>query len=117
MESIEFETLNDYQRFAGVTANPDLDEKLNIATLALGVAGEGGEVADHIKKYIGHDHELDKNKMLKELGDVLWYVAVLSNALGFTLREVAEANIAKLAARYPHGFSVEASKNRKQDDV
>lgn len=116
METIEVKTLNEYQQYAGVTANPDLDEKLNIATLALGVAGEGGEVADHVKKYVGHNHDLDKNKMLKELGDVMWYVAVLSNALGFTLREVAEANIAKLAARYPGGFSVEASKNRRKDD-
>lgn len=114
---IEINELNDYQRFAGVTANADLDEKLNIATLALGVSGESGEVADHIKKWIGHNHDLDKNKMLKELGDVLWYVAVLSNALGFSLQEVAEANIAKLMARYPHGFSVEASKNRKPGDV
>lgn len=117
MTTIEIKSLNEYQRFAGVTVNPDLDEKLNLATLGLGISGEGGEVADHIKKHIGHNHELDKNKMLKELGDVLWYVAVLSNALGFSLQEVAQANIDKLSARYPGGFSVEASKNRKQGDT
>lgn len=112
----EVKTLNEYQQFAGVTANPDLDEKINIAVLALGLPGESGEVADHVKKWLGHGHELDKNKMLKEIGDVLWYVAVLSNALGFSLQEVAQANIDKLRARYPGGFSVEASQNRKKGD-
>ena len=116
MDVIEVETLNDYQRFAGVTANMELDEKMNLAVLALGLPGEAGEVADHVKKHLGHGHELDKNKMLKEIGDVMWYVAVLSNALGFSLQEVAQANIDKLRARYPGGFSVEASKNRKKGD-
>lgn len=107
-------TLNEYQQFAGNTANRNLDEKLNVAVLALGLTGEAGEVADHIKKHVGHDHELDKDKVLKELGDSLWYVAVLSNALGFTLQEVAQHNVDKLTKRYPAGFSVEASKNRSE---
>ena len=110
-------TLNDYQRFAGVTANMQLDAKLNLATLGLGIAGEAGEVADIIKKHVGHDHDLDVDKTIKEIGDVMWYAAVLSNALGVSLQEVAQRNIDKLRARYPEGFSVEASKNRKAGDV
>ena len=110
-------TLNEYQRFAGVTANAKLDGKLNLATLGLGIAGEAGEVADLIKKHVGHDHDLDNDKLIKEIGDVLWYAAVLSNAVGVPLQTVAQRNIDKLRARYPEGFSVEASKNRKPGDV
>lgn len=79
---------------------------------ALGLAGESGEVADLIKKHLGHGHSLDKGKLTKELGDVLWYIAVLSSEVGMSLEEVAEANLAKLRARYPEGFSTERSLNR-----
>lgn len=107
-------SLNAYQHFAGVTANEKLSFQTNLAVLALGVAGEAGEVADHIKKHLGHDHELDRDKVIKELGDVLWYVATLSNALGVTLQQVAQRNIDKLKARYPDGFSVQRSKERTE---
>lgn len=79
---------------------------------ALGLAGEAGEVCDLIKKGIYHAHDLDHDKLKKELGDVLWYVAALSSGLGLTLSEVAEANIAKLRERYPEGYSSERSKAR-----
>lgn len=80
---------------------------------ALGLAGEAGEVADEIKKVIGHGHALNKDKLKKELGDVLWYVAALCNDLGLSMGDVAQANINKLAARYPDGFKQSDSINRK----
>ncbi len=83
-----------------------------LAVLALGVAGEAGEVADLIKKHVGHGHQLDKDKLVKELGDVLYYVATLADAVGVPLSEVAAKNIAKLRVRYPDGFSTERSLNR-----
>lgn len=107
-------TLDQYQNLACRTSNMSLDEKLNLAVLALGFAGESGEVCDLIKKYAGHNHELDRQKLMKEIGDVVWYVAVLANALGFKLSEVAQANVDKLKKRYPNGFDSEASKNRKE---
>lgn len=110
-------TLDEYQAIAGSTANKDLDAKTNLAVLTLGLAGESGEVADHVKKHLGHFHELDLVKMKKELGDVLWYVATCAASLGFTLRDVAQANVDKLAERYPNGFNVQDSKNRKPTDV
>lgn len=85
----------------------------SLAVLALGVAGEAGEVADIVKKVVGHGHELDRDKLRKELGDVLWYVATLSRALELDLSDVAGANIEKLLARYPDGFSAERSRNRE----
>lgn len=79
---------------------------------ALGLAGEAGEFADEVKKRAGHGHDLDRAKLIKELGDALWYVAECASALGLTLECVAQYNLAKLRERYPQGFSSEASKNR-----
>lgn len=79
---------------------------------ALGIAGEAGEVADLIKKHVGHGHELDRAKLTKELGDVLWYVAALAHDIGVDLSTVARENVEKLKTRYPDGFSQERSINR-----
>ena len=78
----------------------------------LGIAGEAGEVADLLKKHLGHGHELDREKLKKELGDVLWYVTRIAQHFGMGLEDVARANVAKLRQRYPSGFSTEASKSR-----
>jgi len=108
--------LNEYQQAAVRTMARDLDPRIEMATLALGMAGESGEVADIVKKLIGHGHPLTeevRQKLIKECGDVLWYVATFAAlALGLTLDDIAEANIAKLQARYPEGFSSERSLNR-----
>jgi NTP pyrophosphatase (non-canonical NTP hydrolase) len=82
---------------------------------ALGLTGEAGEVADLLKKGFGHGHGVDREKLQKELGDVLWYLAVLADSFGLTLSEVARANVAKLRARYPTGFSIEASKAKADE--
>lgn len=108
-------TLDKYQEHALRTARVSESYKcdpLELARDALGVAGEAGEVADLVKKYVGHGHSLDADKVKKELGDVLWYVAVLAHRVGFTLEQVAQANVDKLRERYPDGFDPERSKNR-----
>lgn len=102
-------TLAEYQVATGRTAGDD-----SLAILALGLAGESGEFADIVKKHLGHGHPLDDDKALKELGDVLWYVARAAAKLGFTLDDVAAANIAKLRKRYPDGFSTVASLHRDE---
>lgn len=106
-------TLDEYQRLAGRTARHGRGG-LYLAILALGVAGEAGEVADMIKKVVGHGHALDDDDLVKELGDVLWYLAAMSTALGVSLSDVADRNVAKLRARYPDGFTEEASRNRAE---
>lgn len=80
----------------------------------LGLTGESGEVADLIKKWQFHGHPLDDEKLLLELGDVLWYVNRAALAIGKTLEDVMQANVDKLRKRYPNGFSTEASINRKE---
>ena len=101
-------TLDEYQAHARRSAEPTR----NLAVLGLGLAGESGEVADHIKKHLAHGHELGRDKVAKELGDVLWYVAMTADAVGFTLCEIAQKNVEKLQKRYPNGFNEEASRNR-----
>jgi NTP pyrophosphatase (non-canonical NTP hydrolase) len=79
---------------------------------AMGLCGEAGEACDLIKKHIFNGHKLDRLKLSSELGDVLWYLAVTADALGIDLAWIAEQNLAKLAARYPNGYSDEASIER-----
>jgi NTP pyrophosphatase (non-canonical NTP hydrolase) len=76
---------------------------------SLGLAGEAGEVCDLLKKVHGHGKPYDADKLKKELGDVLWYLANLASAHGFSLSDVAQTNVDKLRARYPEGFTVAAA--------
>ena len=66
----------------------------------LGLAGEDGEVTELYKKFIRGDDKLDKDELLLELGDVLWYVSAVAHHEGFTLAEVASANLNKLEERH-----------------
>jgi len=106
-------TLTDYQRLA-MRTHPNLgaSPRDDLALGALGLAGEAGEAVELVKKHLYHGAELDRDKLTKELGDVLWYVAATAAARGIDLDAVAEANIAKLRTRYPEGFSAEASAAR-----
>ncbi len=99
------ERLDEYQDQCLRTMANDLDDATANMVLALGLAGESGEVADIVKKQYGHGHPADNSKIALELGDVLFYVAVLAHKRGFTLGDIARANVAKLQARYPEGFS------------
>jgi len=108
-------TLNEYQKRALVTDKKNQELKDRLADKALGLAGEAGEAADHIKKHLFHGHDLDKAKLTGEIGDVLWYVAVLSAALEIDLEDVARMNLDKLRRRYGGEFTVEKSVNRLQD--
>ena len=91
--------LNEYQNRAEETLLPTSD---NLNYLALGLASEAGEFAGKAKKLI-RDGEFDDKAAMKELGDVLWYVAMAARKLGYTLEQVAEINIAKLRDRQARG--------------
>lgn len=87
----------------------------DLVCAALGLTGESGEFADLIKKHRYHAQPLDRDEAIKELGDVLWYVALGADQLGVTLDEVAQRNLTKLAKRYPKGFTAAASLARADD--
>lgn len=83
----------------------------------LGLSGEVGEFNDMIKKWIFHEKPFDEVHAKKELGDVLWYVAMMCHSFGWDLDEILQMNVDKLKARYPKGFDVELANNRKEGDV
>jgi len=106
---------NEYQQLALRTAN-SIDPKDLVLNGILGLCGETGEVSDHIKKAIFQGHEFDTEKVVNELGDVCWYVAVLAKGLNVDLETVMQKNIDKLMKRYPDGFKVQDSVCRKEDE-
>ena len=102
---------HEYQRSAMRTAKPDA----TIWEATMGLAGEAGETIDYLKKVYFHDHEYNPATLKKEIGDVLWYMALIAKIHGFSLQEVAELNIQKLWERYPEGFDPGRSRNRKNE--
>ncbi len=96
--------LSDYQEFCKKTAKAFDSGEKEIMTWGLGIAGEAGDVASCIKKTVMHKN--DKRDGIKEnLGDTLWYLAMICNFYGWDLQEVLEQNVEKLKKRYPKGFS------------
>ena len=83
----------------------------------LGLSGEVGETLDMLKKWIFHEKELDKDHLKKEIGDIMWYVAMMCHSLKFDLDEILQMNIDKLKARYPEGFDVDKANNRAEGDI
>lgn len=77
------------------------------------LAGECGETVDILKKHLYHGHDLDRDELIKELGDCSWYLAVIAKMCDIDLSEVFETNIDKLMKRYPEGFSKERSIHRE----
>ena len=110
-------TPNEYQELAMQTVNPKLNKDEMLINSVMGLCGESGEAIDIVKKWFAHGHELDKEHLKKELGDVAWYLAEASSALGFTLEEILEANIDKLRKRYPEGFETKKSVERDETDL
>ena len=84
----------------------------SIANIALGLAGEAGEFANEIRKMEYQGHPLDREKLLKELGDVRFYLQAAYEFMGVTDNEVIVGNMEKLTRRYPNGFTPEASIRR-----
>lgn len=78
-------------------------EQYAIVYPTLGLAGEAGEIANKVKKWLRGDGELDRKDLAKELGDCLWYLTSTADDLGYTLQEIAEKNIEKLTKRRENG--------------
>ena len=111
-------TINDYQKAALRTVNLlKFSKEGMLANGALGLSGESGECADIVKKHLFQGHDLDAEKLANELGDVAWYLALASYAIGYDLETILQMNVDKLKARYPHGFTCEESLHRKEGDV
>ena len=130
----------DFSRYAdfvdGVTSNPSKDYKSfldaikyldgegsnihRLLTAAVGISAEGGEFMEIVKKMVFQGkpwNDDNREHLIIELGDVMWYVMQACMALGVSLDEVVEGNVEKLKKRYPGGeFDVHYSENRASDD-
>lgn len=109
-------TPNDYQRRCMRTAPTNSHSDL-IENGVMGMCGEAGEAIDIVKKYLYQGHELDKDHLILELGDVLWYVATCAEGLNVSLEEVMVRNIEKLQKRYKTEFTAEESIHRAEGDI
>ena len=110
-------TINEYQELAMKTVNPKLNKDEILINSVMGLCGESGEAIDVVKKWFAHGHELDRDHLKKELGDIAWYLAEAATALDLTLEEILEANIDKLRKRYPEGFETKRSVEREKNDI
>lgn len=104
--------INEYQKLAMRTLNPEIEKKELILNASMGLCGESGEVIDLVKKHLFQGHDLDEEVLIKELGDVAWYLAEAATALNVDLSEILEKNIKKLENRFPDGFNSNRSINR-----
>ena len=94
-----------YEEFVRI-GNFSKDERDSKLLAGLGLAGEGGEVAEIVKKHLLHGKDLDRKHLREELGDVLWYLVHACNTFDIPIAEVAQGNIMKLCARYPEQYGI-----------
>lgn len=104
--------INEYEKLAMTTLNKDIKKDDILINSVMGLCGESGEVIDLIKKHLFQGHELNKEDLIKELGDVAWYLAEAAYALDVPLEEICTRNIEKLKKRFPQGFECDKSINR-----
>ena len=109
--------VNEYQKAAMATLNPALDKKDVLINGVMGLCGGSGEAIDIVKKWLMQGHELDKKHLVRELGDVVWYLAEAATTLDVPLEAVFQGNLDKVRRRFPNGFDTGASVNRKEGDL
>ena len=95
--------LKEYQKLCKKTAKKFNSKEKEILTWGLGIAGEAGDVAGCIKKTFSHGDN-QKDGIKENLGDTMWYVAMICNFFGWNLGDVMKENIKKLKKRHPKGF-------------
>jgi NTP pyrophosphatase (non-canonical NTP hydrolase) len=106
-----------YEKDALRTANLDKDNMSLLQEGLMGLSGEAGEAIDILKKHLWQGHDLDKQHLALELGDVQWYLTLAAHALGYSLNDILRMNIHKRNQRYPEKFDSELSINRDENDI
>ena len=92
-------------------------EKKQLIVEFIDEEGMFDDVIDIVKKWLAQGHELDKERLSKELGDIAWYLAEAATALDLSLEQILQANIDKLKKRYPDGFDSKRSIVRLKGDL
>ena len=106
--------LREYQKLCKKTAERFKSKEKEIFTWGLGIAGEAGDVASCIKKTFAHKNN-QEDGIRENIGDTLWYAAMICNFFDWDLEEILEENIKKLKKRYPKGFNEKAAKRKGID--
>lgn len=106
-------TFDDYESGAARTVNRELDEADRLLDAAAGLAEEAGEVLALVRKHRFQGHDLDRERLSKELGDALWCLSMVARSAGLGVDAIAAANLEKLRRRYPEGYSDVGSRERK----
>lgn len=104
-------------RFTGVDMQYIDIDLYQVMNGCLGLSGEVGEFNDEVKKMLFHDKPMDESHLQKELGDILWYIALICDAFEWSMNDIMRMNIRKLQERYPEGFDTDKSNNRKENDI
>ncbi len=108
---MKINNLKEYQDLCKSTAKKFETSEKEILTWGLGIAGEAGDVASCIKKTFAHDND-QKEGIKENIGDTLWYSAMICNFFGWNMQEILDKNMEKLRKRYPKGFTVEDAKRK-----
>ena len=90
---------------------PDIE----VCMLSMGLAGETGEIIDYLKKVGFQGKPFEKDKLINEMGDMMWYFAMLCDFFGIKFEDILVSNIEKLRKRYPNGFEVAKSEHRESE--
>ncbi len=109
-------TFDEYQKQALTTAKNDYEPLMEKTIWAMGVAGEAGEVVEKWKKIVAYKEgkisDEDLNELAKELGDVVWYIAVMAHSLGLSFDDIMQRNVEKLKSRHARGVITGEGDNR-----
>ncbi|HSH55932.1 MAG TPA: nucleoside triphosphate pyrophosphohydrolase family protein [Candidatus Limnocylindrales bacterium] len=109
-------TFDEYQKQALTTAIANPDPLMDKTIWVMGIAGEAGEVLEKWKKIVAYRGgvitEADTAELAKELGDVVWYIAVLADSLGLSLDDIMQVNVKKLQDRQKRGVQKGEGDNR-----
>jgi len=106
--------LSEYQKKAYRAIPDHRDHADEISHWSIGLAEEAGEVLNVIKHHLYGGEELNKEELIKEAGDVMWYLSALCTTCGIDLGSAAQLNLEKLLYRFPDEFDNERSKERHE---
>jgi len=97
--------LKEYQKLCKLTARKGETTHEELCNWGLGVSGEAGDIASCIKKLVFHKNDAIKDGIKENIGDMMWYVSMICNSLGWDFEKILDENIKKLKERYSQGFS------------
>lgn len=109
--------IKEFQETSKRTMNKELNLEETISNMVFGLVGETGEVVDALKKGMFQGHMIDRNNLVEEMGDIMFYIVNLASVLGLSMEDILEHNHQKLLKRFPEGFNIEDSINRKDQKV